>query len=291
MIPRYPIYIPSRDRWQPRRRLTINALTRDEVPFRVVVEPQEAERYTEVVGHDRVVVLPESDRGLTFARNWIRDHAEASGFPKHWQLDDNVREFRALVKGRRIPCDAGVALKVCEDFTDRYSNVGISGPNYQMFVTADTPVPYREGVHVYSVVLVNHEMPHRWRLQLNEDADLCLQALADGWATLSINAFMANKMQTMKIPGGNTERYAGDGRLEMARMLAAAWPGIVEVKCRYGRPQHVVRWNAFDVPLIQGPPSPVETYDLRLKAVREVESPALRQLLEEEHLPQPATRQ
>jgi hypothetical protein len=227
---------------------------------------------------------------VTFARNWIRDHAEAEGHARHWQLDDNVREFRALLKGKRIPCHAGVALRVCEDFTDRYENVGISGLNYQMFVPADTPVPFRTGVHVYSVVLVNHEMPCRWRLPLNEDTDLCLQALVDGWATLSINVFMANKMQTMKVPGGNTERYAGAGRLEMARMLAAAWPGIVEVKRRYGRPQHVVRWNAFDVPLMQGPPRPVETYDLRLKAVRDVESPAVRQLLEEEHLPQPATR-
>jgi len=35
----------------------------------------------------------------------------------------------------------------------------------------------------------------------------------------------------------------------MARSLERAWPGVVQVKRRYGRPQHVVAWGRFDTPL------------------------------------------
>jgi hypothetical protein len=168
--------------------------------------------------------------------------------------------------------------------------VGVSGLNYQMFVPPDTPVPFITGKRVYSCTLINHAMPHRWRLELNDDTDLCLQALSDGWPTLLVNAYMANKIQTMKIPGGNTPRYTGGGRLEMARTLAAAWPGIVEVRWKFGRPQHVVKWDAFDVPLILGPPRPVPIYDLQLIEVGDVRNPELRQLLAEDQPPHAVAR-
>jgi hypothetical protein len=112
MIPRYPIFIPSRDRYQPGRRLTIRALTKDDIPFRVVVEPHEVDAYAKVVGDDRVLVLPENDRGLTYARNWIRDLAESEGHAKHHQLDDNIREFRTLVKGSGSPA---TPVSLCAD--------------------------------------------------------------------------------------------------------------------------------------------------------------------------------
>lgn len=285
--PKYPVYVPSRDRYQADRRLTIKALLRDDVPFRVVVVPSQVQHYAPIVGEARLLVLPDDDYVLLGTRNWIRDHAEAEGYARHWQLDDNIVEFRRLWRGRRIPCHAGVALRVCEDFSDRFENVGVSGLNYQMFVPAETPVPYYANVHVYSATLVGHAMPCRWRLIYNDDTDLCLQALAAGWATILLNAFMANKMRTMAISGGNTDQlYQGDGRLKMARALEEKWPRIVSTRSRFGRAQHVVRWDHFaDVPLIprtdfdRDALAPVDEYGLRLRATKDVRSPALRALL------------
>jgi hypothetical protein len=296
MIPRYPVYVPSRGRAEHARRLTstVGRLMEYDVPFRIVVEPQEAEAYTRVVGRSRVLVLPLRDRGTsTPARNWIRDHAEAEGAARHWQLDDNIKEFRRLYRGRRIICHAGLALRVCEDMTDRYENVAISGLNYQMFVPDHEPVPFRKNVHIYSCTLVNHAWPGRWRLAYNEDTDLCLQALVGGWCTLSLNAFMANKERTMVNRGGNTESLYNadrgatdtDGRFRMAEVLRRAWPGLVEVRRRFGRFQHVINWKAFETPLLLrdgvdlAALPPVDEYGLRLRAVREIRSPTLRALL------------
>lgn len=303
--PRYPVFVPSRDRWQEDRRLTVKALLRDEVPFRVVVVPSQAEAYERIVGTERVLVLPDDDHVLLDTRNWIRTFAEAEGHARHWQLDDNIIEFRRLWHGRRIPCHGGIALRVCEDLSDRFENVAISGLNYQMFVPAETPVPYYVNVHVYSCTLVNHAFPGRWRLVYNDDTDLCLQALAGvggsipraTWCTLLLNAFMANKMRTMAIQGGNTNQLYSDeeegdarntrGRFEMARVLERAWPGVVTVRWRFQRAQHVVNWRQFDTPLRLrdgvdlGALPRVDEYGLRLREVKPVKSATLRTLLEE----------
>lgn len=251
-LPRYPIFIPSKGRYQPDLALTARCLMNDGVPFYAVVEEEEREQYEALVGPERVLVLPFSNLGLGSipARNWIKDYATASGAERHWQLDDNIVEFRRLYRGERIPCDAGLALRACEDFSDRYENVAISGLNYQMFVTSQTKKPFVTNVHVYSCTLVLNAIPHRWRGRYNEDTDICLQVLADGWCTVLVNVFMANKMRTMAMTGGNTDDlYQGDGRLRMARALERVWPHVVTTDRRWGRPQHVIDWKKFDTPL------------------------------------------
>lgn len=287
-LPRYPIYIPSKGRHRTLQSSTFLFLSEDSVPFRVVVEPQEEEDYKALLdGMDcDILVLPFSNlgQGSIPARNWIRDHAVAEGHRRHWQLDDNIRYIRRLYRGERIPCDAGVGLRVTEDFSDRYTNVGVSGLNYQFFVTEETYVPYYLNVHVYSCTLVNHEMPYVWRGRYNEDTDLCLQALAGGWCTVLINTFVADKQTTMTGKGGNmTELYAGDverewryaGREKMADALAKMWPEVVTVDTRYGRPQHVVDWKKFDHELkpVEGLDvsklPKVDSYGLKLRALRE----------------------
>lgn len=288
VLPRYPIYIPSKGRAG--YSLTARALAADGVPFKVVVEPQEEDAYAEVVGRENLLLLPQSGRGLIFARNWIKDHACESGAERHWQLDDNIKRFYRRYRGRRILCLAGLALRVCEDFTDRYENIAISGLNYGMFAPDGEKVaPFFLNAHVYSCTLVLNSTPHRWRLRYNDDTDMCLQVLADGWCTVLLNAFLADKLRTMVIGGGNTtDLYQGDGRLRMARSLQRVWPGVVTTGRRFRRPQHIVKdsWKRFDTPLRLKPGIDLaslseDEYGMRLMERRPVRSPILRKLVEE----------
>jgi len=216
------------------------------------VEPGEAEAYRAVFGAERVLVLPFSNQGLHVTRNWIKARSIDEGHVRHWQLDDNLQRAQRVYRGRRTTCRMGLALAVCEDFTDRYENIAISGLNYEMFVIpTECPPPYFLNAHVYSCTLVLNAAPFSWRHRYNDDTDLCLQALAAGWCTVLLNAFCVKKLQTMKLKGGNTPIYQRDGRLEMARSLERRWPGVVSVSRRFERPQHVVRdsWRKFDTPL------------------------------------------
>jgi len=253
LLPRYPIYIPSKGRAD--ACLTARCLDKDGVPFHLVVEPQERDAYVGRFGAERVHVLPFSNLGLGSipARNWIWEHAKAAGGARHWNLDDNIRDFYRGHFGKRIYCAAGAALRITEDFVDRYENVAIAGLNYDMFwVTNKIKVPpFYLNVHVYSCTLILNSLLYRWRGRYNEDTDLCLQVLAGGWCTILMNAFLQKKMGTMKMRGGNEEVYKGDGRLKMARSLERLWPGVVRVGRRYQRPQHIVfdAWGRFDTPL------------------------------------------
>jgi hypothetical protein len=265
-LPRYPVYIPSKGRADVC--YTAKCLVADGVPFYLVVEPQEEALYRTEFPDAHFLILPWSgddqtrrdfclhhsieNGGLIAVRNWIKEHATAAGFERHWQLDDNIRCFYRRYKVKRIYCDAGIALRVCEDFTDRYENVAISGLNYSMNVPDRRYTPLQINCHVYSCTLILNSLPFQWRLAYNDDTDMCLQVLAAGWCTLLLNTFLAAKIKTMTVKGGNTAAlYQGDGRLRMARSLERMWPGVVTTKRRFQRPQHIVKdeWTRFDTPL------------------------------------------
>jgi hypothetical protein len=288
-LPRYPVYIPSKGRYE--NCLTAKFLAEDGVPFHLVVEPQEADAYAARFGSDRVLVLPWDNPGSVIpARNWIKDYATAAGHLRHWQLDDNIRRVGRRWKGdKRITCDSGVALAVVEDLADRYENVAIAGMTYEMFLPNIRKFPpFYRNCRVYSCSLVLNSLPHRWRGRYNEDADLCLQVLADNWCTVLVNAFFVSKVCTMVMQGGNTTTlYQGDGRLKMARALERMWPGVVRTDRRFQRPQHVVRdgWKKFDNPLklrkgidLDSLP-PVDEYGMKLIEVAPIRSEALRRLV------------
>ena len=58
------------------------------------------------------------------------------GAKKHWILDDNIYDFYRLNRNSRNIVQTGTIFKCCEDFTDRYENVKISGLNYRFFMVA-----------------------------------------------------------------------------------------------------------------------------------------------------------
>ena len=70
----------------------------------------------------------------------------------------------------------------------------------------------------------------------------------------------------------------------MARSLERLWPGLVTVKRRFGRPQHVVRWNVFKTPLQPKPGIEIQResneYGLSLVQKKPVRSDEVKALLE-----------
>ena len=247
MNPKYPIYVISKGRWD--SRLTSKALERMKVPYHIVVEPQEYKYYSDVIDKQKILTLPFKNlgQGSIPARNWVWEHSIQNGHLKHWILDDNIYDFYRLNRNARHIVQTGTIFVCAEDFIDRYENVLISGFNYRFFmVPTDKHPPYYLNTRVYSAILIQNTIQHRWRGRYNEDTDLCIRVLKDGYCTILFNAFLQEKAGTMTLKGGNTdELYQDDGRLKMAKSLQEQHPDICTITWKFGRWQHQVNYDVF----------------------------------------------
>lgn len=267
---RYPVFVPTKGRAA--TPLTILALDAIHVPFRAVVEPQEADQYAALVGHDRLIVLPFSDRGLVPTRNWIWDYAMREGVERFWTFDDNIRVFYRLNKNQKIRVRDGAMLCAIEDFVDRYENVAIAGCNYQWLAKQKQRIPAIQfNTRVYSNMLICTSLKYRNRGFFNDDTDLCLQVLKDGFVTVLFNAFLVDKMTTMSVRGGMTPHYQGDGRFKMAQEIVERHPDVARISWKFGRWQHHVDYRQFRHNLLKKKPdvnveTGINNYGMQLQA-------------------------
>jgi len=253
MKTRYPVFIISKGRYD--SNLTAKALDKMNVDYRIVVEPQEEAQYAKTLKDpSKILVTPFSNlgQGSIPVRNFIWQKAVDKGFNKHWCLDDNISYFTRLNRNLGCVVTDGSIFLAMEDFSDRYENMALSGPQYGFFAIAKSTLkPYVSNTRIYSCILVNNnlldsKLEERWRGRYNEDTDLSLRVLKAGLGTCLFNAFLQAKAVTMTMKGGNTdELYVDDGRLKMAQSIADQHPDVARVGERFGRFQHVVNYRSF----------------------------------------------
>lgn len=246
MNPKYPIFVPTKGRYE--KLYTIAALERIGVPYMAVVEEQEVLYYAAKIDRSKILVLPHRDKGLTVTRNWIWDYAQNElKTPYFWTMDDNIRDFYRLHKNIKYRVDSGAFLRAMEDFTERYENLYISGMQYEMFVPRKRKAPvFILNTRIYSNMLIKTDIPYRNVTFYNDDTDLCLRILKDGHCTLLFQAFLADKINTMKVKGGMTDFYEKTNkRLEFAQELYKAHPDVTRIVWKFNRWHHEVDYSPF----------------------------------------------
>lgn len=259
--PRWPIYVPSKGRWE--TRFTMRALDKIGVPYRAVIEEHEVERYAAVMDASKILAQPSHNRGLVVTRNWIWDHARDSGVKRFWTMDDNIQGFWRLNRNLKVPVADGTMLALIEDFVERFERVPVAGMNYFMFASRKSKItPITLNTRVYSNMLLESDgrdsRGRPWRNEgfYNDDTDLCLRILKDGFPTVLFNAFLIFKSTTMTVKGGMTDHYQpnlggseyrkeDDGRWRMAEELRSKHPDVTQVTRKWGRWQHHVDYSGF----------------------------------------------
>lgn len=251
MNPKYNIYIISLGRWE--SRLTVKALDRINVPFKIVIEPREAQQYYDVIDKKNIIICPEnfSERGCggVPVRNFVWEYSLKQGEKRHWILDDNIRCFRRYNNDIKYEVADGTIFRCAEIFTDRYKNIALSGFQYSSFMAYNRQKkPFTHNTRIYSCILINNNIPYRWEGKYNEDSDLAIRVLkSEYYCTILFNAFLQDKVSTMIMKGGNTDSIynQGDNRLEFAESLQKKHPDCVKVIERYGRWHHSINFNKW----------------------------------------------
>lgn len=257
----YPIYIPSKGRAE--TQLTADALKFLGCNYLIIVEPSEHQAYLANKNHcnnllvldmrykDAYQVLDEhglsKSTGPGPARNFAWDHAISNGHKWHWVMDDNIAGFARLNNNKRTPVKSPAIFAAMEDFCNRYTNIGMAGPEYRFFAPERSiNAPFRLNTRIYSCNLIRNDMPFRWRGRYNEDTILSLDMLIAGYCTVCFFAFLQNKVVTQALAGGNTaEFYAKEGTLPKSKILCDVYPNHAKLIYRYDRWHHYVDYKVF----------------------------------------------
>ena len=253
--PKYPIYILSKGRHKNPH--TANYLMRNNIDFKIVVEPDEYDLYLLKIPKKNILKLPKKylglQRGGVPARNFIYHHSLKKGESHHWILDDNITTYYYAHNSFRMKCESGIAFRMLEDYMDRYENLYLCGHHYKMFAipAANHPLIIHN-TRVYSSMLIKNDIPiiekgDLWLGKYNEDTDLSLRLLLKG---LPIDVFMnitCDKLTTGCCKGGNTdtiykEDSNGSGYLK-TKELIDKYPNIAKMVDRYGRKHHFIDYK------------------------------------------------
>ena len=260
---RFPIYVVSKGRAA--YCATSDYLSRMKVKHFVVVEPNEVKIYKDHLNTNFANVI-ELDLNFkknydTFsdlgniestgpgpARNFAWDHSIKNGFQYHWVFDDNSTEgFYMLYQNSKIKLRGGEYFAAIEDFAERFDNLAIIGLNYSQFAMESRKLPpWVLNTRIYSFMLIRNDIQYRWRGRYNEDTDLSLRVLKDGWVTLQFNSLLASKLTTQRAKGGNTDEfYDSEGTLNKSKMIAEMHPDVAKVEWKFNRWHHVVNYKGF----------------------------------------------
>ena len=267
-LPKYPFYVISKGRYD--RCYTSRYLSQMEVYHYVVCEPDEYElylqnenQYCKVLQLDMKYkeeydVFDENlgQKGVTgpgAARNFCWDDSIRKGYKCHWVFDDNaIGGFYYMWHNWKVKCRLAEFFTPMEDFMDRYENLAILGLNYEAFCAENSKLPaFVMNTRIYSFLLIRNDIPYRWRGRYNEDTDLSLRVLKDGWCTVQFNAFMAKKAWTQTVKGGNTAVfYEKEGTYAKSKMLEEMHPDVAKVVWKFNRWHHQVDYSGFTQKLV-----------------------------------------
>lgn len=253
------------------------------VPHYLVVEPQELEVYKKNFENEYATVIPMdlnykenydtfNDMGNTQStgpgavRNFCIDLARDQGFKYCHIWDDNIDGTNMWFRGHRLlNRSGGEMFRALEEFVERYDNVPLAGFNYASFCkNMDKVPPYTLNRRIYSMIMIDVTKGYYFRGRYNEDTDLSLRVLKDGYCTVQFNLFLGEKLTTQRVGGGNTEEFYSRDELKTkpkTDMLYEMHPDVTKVVQKFGRYHHQVNYERFTQKLHR-----VDNYDELINA-------------------------
>jgi hypothetical protein len=229
----YPIYIPTKGR--PDKCHTAQNFQKYQIPFKLVVEPQDLESYREHYSDFCLVALDRNDQGIAYARNFIKKLSQSNKDAYHWQIDDNIRHIKEQIDGKYVSINPSVGFDKIQTHVEHFTNIGAAGMAHLAFAFSHED-DIEINKQVYSSVLFKNDNDLEWRSGCIEDTDYSVQLLMEGYCTLLFTRIGIDKVNSLSMSGGNTDsEYASEGRLIRAKGLQSNWPGMFNIVHRFGK--------------------------------------------------------
>ena len=241
----YSIFIPSKGRPIPK------LLFRELPHAEIVVEPNEEEIYRRYNPEATILVLPENDRGIAYARNHILKIARQRRLGFFWMLDDDIYGFyeRADKKSRKI--SACEALIGAEEIINATPNIAQASLEYTQFAWCQSqPFSLNKRCDVATCInaFLTREISYREKFNLKEDRDFTMQVLSSGLKTMRVNKYSFDCPANGSNSGGLKAQYdLGWPETKACQYMEEYWgPKICRiVKKKSGRTDLRIKWGAL----------------------------------------------
>jgi hypothetical protein len=148
----------------------------------IVVEPQEYDQYKNKYQDFNIIQLPENNKGLSYARNYIKKQTEQNNIQDYWLLDDDISYFyeREGTKLNRI--DFKTCLNNSKQFF-KQNNIAVGALEYRQYAWSSTK-RLIENSFCDSAVFIDNNLTKGLRynedLKLKIDRDFCIKTIKAG---------------------------------------------------------------------------------------------------------------
>jgi len=224
---------------------TIENALKENLPIRLIVEPQDALDYCREYPTAEIYELPENNKGITYARNFCLNMARREGFPWFWMLDDDIKQLYIVIDGKVHKAPMKEVFARAEALITMQPTVAIGALEYQQYAwSAKKQMTFNS--YCDQVVLVSAERtkPLQYREDCKEDRDFVLQVLQMGMDTCRTSWLAFSSPKNGSNKGGLHDAYKGGLENHWSAKMVKLWPGVCELKTKKdGRPDVKIHWK------------------------------------------------
>ncbi len=220
---RHTVYIPSKGRAS--SHTTYNLCVEEQVPCRIVVEPQDYVEYVETIPHNHLLTLDKNDQGIQYARTWIKNYSKSQGESYHWQMDDDMKYFTMRMDDKNKRVNLLHSMSIIEQVFTIFENVAVGGMTSNAFAFSK-PKPVKLNQLGYGCSIINNDFDQDWREGTVEDWDYTLRALEAKMCTMAFSHINFQTPSSGTNAGGNqlTDWASVEKRKEFYDHFASLWP-------------------------------------------------------------------
>jgi hypothetical protein len=242
------LFIPSKNRVG--NSTLLRFLTENNFNAFVVVEPQDIEKYKTEYPNFTYLVLPINNGGITYVRNYIKEHTETIGLQNYWQLDDDItglffREDTKLIRG-----GVELLLKAQTQFIN--SNIALGSLEYRQFAWSATKEIINNSFCDSCVFVDNiftKGMRYRQYVEGKEDRDFAMQVIKSGMKTGRTTLFAFSAPANGSNAGGLKEIFYDLGKeaVCVSRMVELWGDSICQpITKENGRKDVKINWSKIN---------------------------------------------
>jgi hypothetical protein len=215
----------------------------------IIVEPQEYENYKNNYPNFNIIQLPENNRGLSYARNFIKIHTEENNIDDYWVLDDDISYFYERDDKKLNRVDFETCLKNSKKFF-KENKIAVGGLEYRQYAWSANK-RLIENSFCDSAVFIDNTLTkgirYNLELKLKIDRDFCIKVIKSGNKT-GRDTFYAFSVPPNGSNKGGLKEIAYDVEdleKKMCLKMVEIWGSDI---CQYivkedGRNDLKIHWN------------------------------------------------